>query len=193
MTAPRKGKIIDPMDQLSQAAGVKVEDVEPEADEATEEAQAADDQETVASDDVVDDSDDDDATEEDDYIGVEQMEDQEELFPGGPRGMELKAWKKQFGEIFVTSFDSDLHVVWRPLTRFEYRRLVKNLEQAVSSGAVSQAEANLNNEESICEMTVLWPQISRTDNANHLAGLHTVIASEVMEASAFVPLEVRKL
>lgn len=190
MSAPRKGKIIDPMDQLNQAAGIAVEDVELEADEVTAEVESSDDSDTAS---TANEMLDDDDLDEDDYIGVEQMEDQEELFPGGPRGQELKAWKKQFGEIYVTSFDADLHVVWRPLTRFEYRRLVKNLEQAVSSGAVSQAEANLNNEESICEMTVLWPQISRTDNANYLAGLHTVIASEVMEASAFVPLEVRKL
>lgn len=126
-------------------------------------------------------------------LSVDDMGDDEELFPNGPVGREVKAWKKQFGEIYVTSFDEDLHVIWRTMNRFEYRRIVKNLEQAVASGAVSQAEANLNNEETICEMCVLWPKMLRTETAAHLAGMATVIAQEVMEASAFVPLEVRKL
>jgi hypothetical protein len=171
-TAARKGKMVEPV----QAEEALVEEtIEQEVDE-----------------EVIDEVDDDFGDFEDN-LSVEDMADDEELFPNGPVGREVKAWKKQYGEIYVTSFDEDVHIIWRTMNRFEYRRIVKNLEQAVASGAVSQAEANLNNEESICEMCVLWPKMLRTETAAHLAGMATVIAQEVMEASAFVPLEVRKL
>lgn len=126
-------------------------------------------------------------------LSIEDMEDDEELFPDGPKGAELKAWKSQYKEIYVTVFDDDNYVVWRTMNRFEYRRIVKNLEQSVATGAVSQAEASMNNEEAICELCVLYPRMLRTENTSFLAGMATVIAQGIMEASAFVPLEVRKL
>lgn len=131
--------------------------------------------------------------EDDDILTVEDMDDDEELFEGGPIGRQLKAWKSQFGEIYVTSFDFDTHVVWRTLNRFEYRRLVKTLEQSLASGSITQGEANLNNEEAICELCVLFPTMSRADNISFPAGMATTIAQEIMEASAFVPMEVRRL
>lgn len=119
----------------------------------------------------------------------------DELWDGGPTLAQIEEWKKQFGEngVFVTSLTPDYHVVWRVLTRFEYRRLVKNLEQAVNSGTMSQAEANLNNEEAITELCSLFPPFSRQSGQGIMAGLPSVIAQEVMEASGFVAQEVRQL
>ena len=119
----------------------------------------------------------------------------DELWDGGPTLAQIEEWKTQYGEnaVFVTSLTPDYHVVWRTLTRFEYRRLVKNLEQAVASGQISQAEANLNNEEAITELCSLFPPFTRQSGQGIMAGLPSVISQEVMEASGFVAQEVRQL
>lgn len=119
----------------------------------------------------------------------------EELWSNGPTMAQIEEWKQQYGEgnIYVTSLTPDDHVVWRTLTRFEYRRLVKSMEQSIASGQVSQAEANMNNEEAITELCVLFPGYSRQTSAGVLAGLPSVISQEVMEASGFNALEVRQL
>lgn len=179
-TSKRKGTIVDPNSVVEPAEPAMQFDVSPPAIN-TDPAVA------------VDAPDADEEEDDDDYVGVEDMADDEELYPGGPLGRELKEWKNRFGEIYVTSFDADLHVVWRTLNRFEYRNLVQSLEQSIASGAVSQAVANLNNEEAICERCVLHPQMSRTDTTSIPAGVASIISQEVMEASAFVPLEVRRL
>lgn len=122
-----------------------------------------------------------------------KMDPEEELFPGGPNFAQINAWKEKFGDIYVTSVTPDKHVVWRTMTRFEYRNLIKNMEQAIASGAVSQAQANLDNEESIAELCVLFPEYSRLNATGELAGVASTISQQVMEASAFVAVEVRQL
>lgn len=129
---------------------------------------------------------------EDEYDSYKK-DPQEEVWPGGPVFGQINAWKEQFGDIYVTSVTPENHVVWRTLTRFEYRRLVKNLEQELASGKSSQAEANLNNEEAVAEMCILFPPYSRADAAGHMAGIASTISQQVMEASAFVSIEVRQL
>ena len=117
----------------------------------------------------------------------------DELWPGGPTFAQIEEWKAQHGDVYVTSVTPDDHYVWRTITRFEYRRLVKNLEQSISTGQVTQAEANMNNEESITEMCVLFPPVTRAQLSGEMAGLSSIISQEVMEASGFVALEIRQL
>lgn len=124
---------------------------------------------------------------------LEDLDPKTPLFDGGPLVGQVVEWKKQHGAVYVTSFDFDQHYVWRPITRFEYRRLVKLLEQTVASGSITQAEANMNNEEAICELCILWPKIARPEMAGEMAGVASIISQEVMEASAFVAVEVRQL
>lgn len=119
------------------------------------------------------------------------MDPEEELFEGGPNFGQVNAWKEQYGQVYVSEFFGK-YVVWRPLSRFEYRRLVKNLEQALSTGQVSQAEANLNNEESIAELCVLFPPYDRRDTKN-MAGIASSIAQSVMDTSGFTVSDVRQL
>lgn len=122
-----------------------------------------------------------------------KMDPEEELWEGGPNFQQINEWKEKYGDIYVTTVAPDKHYVWRTLTRFEYRRLVKNLEQAVSTGQVSQSEANMNNEEQIAEICILYPPYERASTANELAGVASTLAQQVMEASAFTPVEVRQL
>lgn len=122
-----------------------------------------------------------------------KMDPKEVLFPGGPNFGQINAWKEQYGDVYVTSVTPTKHVVWRTISRFEYRRLTKNLEMAIASGQVSNAEANLNNEEEIVEMCVLYPQYNRDSSLRDLAGLASTLSQQIMEASGFNSIEVRQL
>ena len=124
---------------------------------------------------------------------VEDLPDDEEAWPDGPTAGEIKAWKKEYGEVYVTSITYDKHVAWRPLGRLEYNQLVKKMEQMVQSGQLSSAEAYLWNEEAITELCVLFPTSEVGDMVREMAGLPSLISQEVLEASGFVAVDVRQL
>ena len=117
----------------------------------------------------------------------------DELWPDGPTGAQIEEWKNVYGDVYVTSVTPEKHIVWRTLTRFEYRRLVKALDLQSTSGTVTQSEANLNNEESIAETVILFPEYKRDQVGGYMAGIASLISQEAMEASGFVALEIRQL
>jgi hypothetical protein len=98
-----------------------------------------------------------------------------------------------YGEVYVTSISFDKHIVWRVLSRIEYKQLVKKMEQLIQAGQMSQAEANMWNEEAISELCILFPQYDKRALTEDMAGLPSLISQEVLEASGFVALEVRQL
>lgn len=134
----------------------------------------------------------DDLEDEDESLEIDPSE---ELWEGGPVWADILAWKAQHGEesVYVTSLSPTKHVVWRTITRAEYRSLVRSLEQAVATGEVSQAEATMNNEEQVAELCILYPKYTRAQLSGEMAGVATIISQEVMEASAFVAMDVRQL
>jgi hypothetical protein len=141
------------------------------------------------------------AMEQDDFLDLEEEEnkevedlpDDEEIWPGGPTAGLIKIWKKEHGEVYVTSLSFEKHIVWRTLTRIEYKHLVKKMEQLVAAGQLSSAEANMWNEESIAEICILFPSFDKTAITKEMAGMPSLISQEVLEASGFVALEVRQL
>ncbi len=135
-------------------------------------------------------------TEEEDLepvTSVEDLPDEEEIWPDGPTAGQIKLWKKEHGDVYVTSISFDKHVAWRPLSRLEYKNLVRKMEQLVQSGQLSTAEANLWNEEAIAELCILFPSYDIAAMTREMAGLPSLISQEVLEASGFVALEVRQL
>lgn len=124
---------------------------------------------------------------------VEDLPDEEEIWDGGPTAGMIKVWKAKYGEVYVTSISFDKHVVWRTLNRIEYKQLVKKMEQLIQSGQLSSAEANMWNEEAITELCILYPSFDKESLTKEMAGLPSLIAQEVLEASGFVALEVRQL
>ena len=135
-------------------------------------------------------------TEEDDFepiSSVEDLPDEEEIWPDGPTAGQIKIWKKEHGDVYVTSISFDKHIAWRPLSRLEYKNLVRKMEQLVQSGQLSTAEANLWNEEAIAELCILFPSYDIAAMTREMAGLPSLISQEVLEASGFVALEVRQL
>jgi hypothetical protein len=124
---------------------------------------------------------------------VEDLDDDELIWDGGPTAGMIKQWKQEFGDVYVTSITFDKHIVWRVLTRLEYKQIVKKMEQLVQAGTLSSAEANMWNEEAIAELCVLFPRMDRNTVSGSMAGLPSLISQEVLEASGFVALEVRQL
>lgn len=120
-----------------------------------------------------------------------KMPPDEEVWPDGPNFAQINEWKDTYGDVFVTALTPDKFVVWRTLTRPEYRALTKSMETALSQGA-TQSDANLNNEEAIAELCILFPKYDRR-NPKAMAGEASTIAMQVMEASAFSAVEVRQL
>lgn len=127
------------------------------------------------------------------YTDIEEVPDEEEIWKDGPKAGLVKEWKKQYGDIYVTSITYDKHVVWRVLNRAEYKQIVKKMEQLVQSGQLSTAEANMWNEETIAELCMLYPRFDKANAVGFMAGLPSLISQEVLEASGFVALEVRQL
>ncbi len=129
---------------------------------------------------------------------LEEMEDDsEELWPDGPTVGQMKAWKTEFGKIYVTSIDAETHVVWRPLQRTEYRAHIRKMEKVNEAGKLSQAEATLLHEEQLTSVVMLFPELDftnpSTNLAGALAGTPSLIAQNVMEVSGFVAMDVKEL
>ena len=134
------------------------------------------------------------AIEEDETpLGVDDLPDDELIWPGGPTAGQIKLWKKEYGDVYVTSVTYDKHIAWRTLNRLEYKNLVKKMEQLVQAGQLTQSEANLWNEEAITEICILYPAYDKQSLVTEMAGLPSVISQEVLEASGFLALEVRQL
>ena len=124
---------------------------------------------------------------------VEDLDDDELIWDGGPTAGMIKEWKIQYGDVYVTSITYDKHVVWRVLNRIEYKQIVKKMEQLIQAGTLSSAEANMWNEEAIAQLCTLYPKLEGNNLSGAMAGLPSLISQEVLEASGFVALEVRQL
>jgi len=124
---------------------------------------------------------------------VEDLPDEELIWPGGPTAGQIKIWKQEHGDVYVTSITYDKHIAWRTLNRLEYKNLMKKMSQLVQAGQLTEAEASLWNEEAISEICILYPAFDKQSLVSEMAGLPSLIAQEVLEASGFQALEVRQL
>ena len=100
---------------------------------------------------------------------------EELLFPNGPSVAQVEAWKSQFNEeVYLTEFEEDVFI-WRPITRREYKGVMKN-----------QQADSFYKEERICEAVVLYPTgYNFNSMVNGKAGIPTLLAELVMEKSGF--------
>lgn len=131
--------------------------------------------------------------EEDDQVSVEDLDEDEEIWSGGPTAKMIVDWKEQYGDVYVTSVTYENHVVWRVLNRLEYKNIVKQMETFVQEGQMTSAEANMWNEEAIANTCILYPAMDSGELTGSMAGVPSLISQEVLEASGFVALEVRQL
>lgn len=97
------------------------------------------------------------------------------LFPGGPSMDTVEEWRSRYKDIFLTEFDEDTVIIWRTLTRKEYKDIMK----------IPNAD-NFYKEERICERVTLWPEnYSFMQMGQGKAGVPTLISELVMEKSGF--------
>lgn len=99
----------------------------------------------------------------------------EKIFPGGPTKAQLSDWKAEHSnKVYMSEFE-DQAFIWRPLTRFEYKSILK----------LQNADA-LFREERICETCILWPENYNYDAmAEGEAGIPSLLAEQIMDASGF--------
>lgn len=124
---------------------------------------------------------------------IDDLDPAEELWPNGPTVGDIKVWKEEFGDVFVTSIDADRHIVWRTMSRSEYKQMLRTMEQATASGQMSNVDASMFNEEYVTQMCSLFPDFHGVNMDNVDAGIPSIISQQVMDASGFVALEVRQL
>lgn len=129
--------------------------------------------------------------EEEEGLELEDLDPDMPLWENGPLVKDALEWKSKH-RLYLTSFTMEDHVMWRPMDRDEYREHVRIVERMAAEG-YTQSEANLINEERIAEMCILFPPYDSKQKREGLAGIPSVIAQSVMEASGFVALEVREL
>lgn len=100
---------------------------------------------------------------------------EELLFPNGPSVAQVEEWKSQYGdEVYLTEFEDETFL-WRPITRKEYKQVMK----------VQNADS-FYKEERICEAVVLFPSgYNFMAMTNGKAGVPTLLAELVMEKSGF--------
>jgi hypothetical protein len=129
----------------------------------------------------------------DQSIAVEDLDPDLPLWENGPSASQAVIWKEKYGDVYVTSVTADYHVAWRTINRAEFKTVVKQIEQLVSSGTVSQAEAEMVNEELVCQICALFPVFSQKDFAGNLAGLPSILSQQILSASGFTSIDVVQL
>lgn len=134
-----------------------------------------------------------DDTVSDSSMAVEDLDPDEPLWVNGPLASQAVAWKEKYGDVYVTSVTSDYHVAWRTINRSEFKSVVKQIEQLVSGGTVSQAEAEMVNEELVSQICSLFPVFTQKDFAGNLAGLPSILSQQILSASGFTSIDVIQL
>ena len=99
----------------------------------------------------------------------------EPIFEGGPTQKQIDEWKSRFKDgVFMTELGDEVFV-WRPITRLEYKNIMK----------IKNADAMFR-EEKICETCILWPEdYDFTKMRSGRAGVPSILVDQIMERSGF--------
>ena len=124
-------------------------------------------------------------------LSIEDADPEYPVWEGGPTAGEVVEWKNKFKNVYVTSLTADFHVAWRTINRMEFKQIVKRVETLMANGSVSEADAEMLNEELICQIAILFPSIS--DFNSELAGLPAIVSQQVLAASGFNSLDTVQL
>lgn len=104
-----------------------------------------------------------------------EIDDVNEIFPGGPTESTVGIWKKTYPDCFVFATElSGVIFIARSITRLEYKKLV--------ALPIDQ----LQREEVICSTCILFPHNVNWQEVNGLrGGIPSTLASIIMENSGF--------
>jgi hypothetical protein len=101
-------------------------------------------------------------------------------FPGSPSRDQIEAWKQQFGEVFCSGFAETELYMWRPVGRAEFVNLQAQLSQA------EKPMTNLDAEEMVVEMCMLWCSEPGKKALTQKAGSLTALHEQIMSNSNFM-------
>lgn len=124
---------------------------------------------------------------------LDDFDESEEIWEGGPTVGQTKEWKKLYGRIVVGTLDNGDHYMIRPMNRFEYKNHVAKIENLSNAGTASNAQVTMTNEEGIATIGLLYPSIQAVLGNGGLAGLPTLLSQQIMEISGFMAIETREL
>ncbi len=126
-------------------------------------------------------------------VELEDLDPDEDFWDGGPKVGQVQEWKKKYNSIYVTAVTADVFVVWRTLSRPEYREYMEQVEEITRTGQVAPSMAQMMVEETISDICMLFPTYQAAMEDGGLAGLPATISQQCLEASGFVALETRRL
>lgn len=92
----------------------------------------------------------------------------------GPSDEKIEQWKSQYGEVYLMSFDAQESYVWRPITRIEYKQLIK------------AAKDDPHFQELLVTKCVLWPAVGPEFLTGTKAGTIPTLYAVIMEGSNFL-------
>lgn len=124
---------------------------------------------------------------------VEELDPNEALWTDGPTAGQVVEWKKEYGDVYVTSITLDDHYMWKTLNRGEYRRVLRRIEELNEEGDLTPGELNMVQEELICELCLLFPQKTSQELIETQAGIPSLLSQQIMESSGFTSIDVRGL
>lgn len=128
---------------------------------------------------------------EDDIQALSDVDPETEIWSGGPTAGIMLGWKETHKSIYVTSISFDEHIAWRPLKRSEYALISRQVEAAATE--LLESEVAMFNEELICRTCVLWPDYSKQDFDDILAGIPTLVSQQILERSGFSAVGLREM
>jgi hypothetical protein len=99
----------------------------------------------------------------------------------------IGTWKTEFPncELYAMRFTEKEAYVFRTMTRFEYKQLLK---AAQSTTFETPQDLEMYNEETIVERCVLFPQINKVEMGAMKAGTVTLLSDAIMNSSGFNPM-----
>jgi len=113
------------------------------------------------------------------------MSKKEEMNTNALSQAQIEEWKASYGHVYKTA-DSDDTIIYRPIRRSEYTRLM--LETDISDEEAQDQEKRIerleNRQTALCKVTVLYPD-NILDLIEERAGLASNLADEIMAHSGF--------
>ena len=121
---------------------------------------------------------------------IDELPASEPLFEDGPSIHQIRQWREIYAGVFVTSFHEDFHVVWRIITRAEWKTIEARVERIED---ISYFDRDNRFVEELAASCCLYPRFRTSDFDRGLAGIPELLSRQIIAASGFACSDVREL
>lgn len=122
--------------------------------------------------------------EEESLPSQEEIKEAYKSFPNAPSLEQIEAWKAEHDNVFTSAFSKKEVMIWRPITRSEYRNIRLLAQQN------QESFSQLDYEEITVETCMLWPDPKTDGNFQRImkkAGVFSTVFEQIQQASHFTP------